>query len=246
MHLLNLSAQSPENNSSLEAPRAKKAGFSSPRVQEKTCPQKLASFFKNRSFSTGVRIIYIVRRSYTTKRTKLSRLHNIFICERLFVRMIQPCTNCKSEKEHHAKGLCYACYKKLHWKPVEGTCKRCKRKMALHAKGLCPGCYNTLFHQDNNKAYHHRKSNRIDLKTYKQVTKACAVCGFSKIVDIYHLDKNKENPSSKNLVGLCPNHHRMINNFKFRSEVQTLLQEKGFVPPLDDNFLPKKKTSPHT
>lgn len=140
------------------------------------------------------------------------------------------CANCKKKKPHHAKGLCYACYRKLNWKPKIETCKRCKRKKPIHARGLCASCYNFVYHKDKSKAYYQRKSNNIDLKTYKKATKECAVCGFNKIVDIFHLDFNKDNNSSDNLVGLCPNHHRMAKSVRYREEIFRILKEKGFVP----------------
>ena len=150
---------------------------------------------------------------------------------------VKTCQNCNKEKEHHAKGLCYTCYKKLKWQPKIATCKRCKRKINIHAKGLCAGCYNYIFHLDKNKAYNQRKSNNVDLKTFRKVTKQCAICDFDKIIDIHHIDSNKQNNSLKNLVGLCPNHHRMIHNFNFRAEIFKLLKQKGFNIPIDEKLL---------
>jgi len=147
--------------------------------------------------------------------------------------MLKKCENCHEEKEHHAKGLCYSCYKKTKWSPKLSSCNRCKRKLPIHARGFCASCYNYLFHSDKQKAYHHRKSNNIDLKTFRRLTKTCSICGFDKIVDIHHLDFNKKNNSSKNLIGLCPNHHRMVNNQKFRPQIHQLLQEKGLLLPKD-------------
>lgn len=148
--------------------------------------------------------------------------------------MIKRCINCQEEREHHAKGLCYPCYKKLKWSPKMLTCKRCKRKMAIHAKNLCAGCYNYVFHLDKNKAYNHRKSKNVDLKTYRKITTSCVICSFDKIVDLHHIDSNKQNNSPKNLIGLCPNHHRLINNHKYRDEVFQALKSKGFDLPLDE------------
>jgi hypothetical protein len=155
--------------------------------------------------------------------------------------MIKECTNCHAQKEHHAKGLCYSCYKKLKWSPKLLICKRCKRKRPVHAKGLCAGCYNYVFHLDNNKAYNHRKSRGVDLKTYRKTTKSCVICGFDKVVDLHHIDKNKGNNSPKNLVGLCPNHHRMANTLTFRQEIFQNLKEKGFDLPLEENINFNKK-----
>jgi len=148
--------------------------------------------------------------------------------------MIKKCGNCGEERNHHAKGLCYSCYKKLYFKPKVRSCKRCKRSMPIHAKSLCAGCYNLIFQSDKSKAYNQRKSNNVDLKTYQKITEKCVICGFDKIVDIHHIDKNKKNNHSKNLIGLCPNHHRMINNFKYRQEIWLELKNLGFDLPIDE------------
>tara|TARA_Y100000310_G_scaffold341930_1_gene442904 strand:+ start:9128 stop:9613 length:486 start_codon:yes stop_codon:yes gene_type:complete len=148
--------------------------------------------------------------------------------------VIKECDNCKQEKDHHAKGLCYSCYKKLYFKPKILTCKRCKRKLAIHAKGLCAGCYNYTFHQDKNKAYQQRKKNKISIKTYQKTTEKCVICGFDKVVDIHHLDANKKNNAESNLIGLCPNHHRMINNYKYKFEVFAELAKLGYRLPISE------------
>ena len=166
----------------------------------------------------------------------MGRLHKVFICERFKKGVIKECDNCKQEKEHHAKGLCYSCYKKLYFKPKILICKRCKRKLPLHARGLCAGCYNYTFHQDKNKAYQQRKRNKIDIKTYQKTTKKCIICDFDKVVDIHHLDGNKQNNSESNLIGLCPNHHRMINNYKYRFEVFAELAKLGYTLPISEKI----------
>ena len=150
--------------------------------------------------------------------------------------------NCKEEKEHHAKGLCYACYKKLKWQPKFSICKRCQQKRNIHAKNLCVSCYNQLFHLEKNKEYNQRKTNNIDLKTFRKVTKSCALCGFNKIVDFHYIDLNKKNQSSKNIVGLCPNHHRMVHNYNFRQEIFQLLKEKGYDLPIEEKIFSQKNT----
>jgi hypothetical protein len=150
--------------------------------------------------------------------------------------MEKRCEHCGELKEHHAKGLCCTCYKKLHFKPKIISCKRCKRKLPLHAKGLCAGCYNYIFQLEKNKAYRQRRKNKISLRIFQKKTKECAVCGFNKIVDIHHLDFNKNNNTEENLIGLCPTHHRMINNYKFRYEIFSELQKKGFKLPFNEKI----------
>lgn len=145
--------------------------------------------------------------------------------------VVKICSSCSKEKEHHAKGLCYTCYKKLKWKPKISKCHRCQKPRAIHAKSLCASCYNYTFHLDKARAYNQRKKNKITLTQFRKTTKACVICGFDKIVDIHHIDKIKSNNSPENLIGLCPNHKRMINNHKFRQEIFEALKQKGYKIP---------------
>lgn len=147
--------------------------------------------------------------------------------------MEKKCSNCNLLKEHHAKGLCYSCYRKLTWKPRIITCKRCQRELPLHAKDLCAGCFNFIFRSKENKAFNYRKWHNIDSTLYKQITQKCIICGFESIVELHHLSGNKKDNTPKNLIGLCPNHHKMIHNYAFRAEIFKILKEKGFVLPED-------------
>ena len=146
---------------------------------------------------------------------------------------IIKCKNCGGEKEHQAKGLCFNCYRKFSWKPKKKICERCKREMPLHAKGLCDGCYNFVFHLDSAKNRNYKKTHNIDSDLYREITKSCAVCGFDKVVDLHHLDENRKNNSTANLAGLCPNHHKMFHDFRYRKEIQEDLRKKGFSVPED-------------
>ena len=150
--------------------------------------------------------------------------------------MLKICKNCKQEKEHHANGLCYYCYRKLNWKPKKLICKRCKREMPIHAKGLCAGCYNFVFHLDKAKADNYKKWHNLNVETYRKITKKCIVCGFDKVVYLHHLDENKQNSSEENLVGLCPNHHKMLHDFRYRKEMRKILNEKGIILPKDEKI----------
>lgn len=142
--------------------------------------------------------------------------------------MIKKCEKCGEEKEHEAKGLCFNCYRKYAWKPKKIICKRCKRELPMHAKGVCSGCYNFIFHSDKNKAYNYKKYHNIEPALYKKITKSCVICGFDKTVDLHHLDNNKKNNSESNLIGICPNHHKMLHTFEFKKEIRELLKEKGY------------------
>lgn len=150
--------------------------------------------------------------------------------------MEKICLGCKLTKEHHAKGLCFTCYRKL-WQPKLIRCKRCQREMPLHAKGLCGGCFNFVYRLDSNKAWNYKKYHNIQPELYEKITKRCVICGFDKVVDLHHLNENKKDNSEQNLLGLCPNHHRMIHEFRYRQEIFEELEKKGYLPPKDIKLL---------
>jgi len=143
------------------------------------------------------------------------------------------CSNCGKSELHHAKGMCSACYRRLEWKPKKIKCKRCEREKPMKAKGLCGGCYNFVYMLDYNKAWNQKKNYGINIDTYKKIIKSCKICGFDKVVDLHHLDENHKNNKVDNLIGLCPNHHKMLHDFRYRREMLNSLKEKGFHPPND-------------
>ena len=142
--------------------------------------------------------------------------------------MIKKCKNCGEETEHEAKGFCHKCYVKLAWKPKKRECRRCKRLLPMKAKDLCGGCYNTIFMLEKTKIRNHIERHNISIELYNEITKKCALCSFDKIIDLHHLDENKKNNLKDNLVGLCPNHHKMLHDLRYRKEIVQQLKEKGF------------------
>lgn len=50
--------------------------------------------------------------------------------------------------------------------------------------------------------------------------KECVVCNFKDVVDVHHRDKDRTNNTVKNLVPLCPNHHRMVHLKKFKVSIE--------------------------
>jgi len=137
----------------------------------------------------------------------------------------QICENCGRECIKHAKGMCTTCYKKIAWKPKLQKCIRCGRMLKHQAKGYCPGCYNYVFHLESTKAGQRRKLHNIDNDTYKKITQRCLICGFDKVVDLHHLDESHDNNSIENMVGLCPNHHKMLHDFRYKEEVLSQIRK---------------------
>ena len=143
------------------------------------------------------------------------------------------CKNCKRNRELHGGHMCITCYKKLMWKPKSIICKRCGRSMPMHAKGLCAGCYHFVFRLEDNKAWNYKKWYNLDPEVYKKITEKCVVCGFDKVVDLHHLDENHKNNELTNLIGLCPNHHKMLHDFRYRKEMREFLEQEGHILPTD-------------
>ncbi|MBI2148719.1 HNH endonuclease [Candidatus Woesearchaeota archaeon] len=138
------------------------------------------------------------------------------------------CKKCGINAQHHGKGLCFNCYRKFAWVKKLVTCKHCGKEKLHQGKGYCPNCYNKIFRYDSIKEANYVKYHKIPIELYKEVTKKCMVCGFSKIIDLHHLDHNKKNNDKSNLIGLCPNHHKMLHDYRFSEEVVKTLEAKGF------------------
>lgn len=145
------------------------------------------------------------------------------------------CKNCKKEKRIASSGkskdLCHICYKKLIWKPKQVKCPRCERMLPHHAQGLCRGCYSSVFQLENVKNWNARLYHKIEPEVYKKIIQKCVVCDFDKIVELHHLDHDKNNKHENNLLGLCPNHHKMIHSKAYQREIFSILKQKGYAPP---------------
>jgi len=105
--------------------------------------------------------------------------------------------------------------------------------MYIKGKGYCGGCYNYIFQLDYARAWNFKKRHNISLETYKKITKKCAICGFNKVVQLHHLDRNHKNNNEENLIGLCPNHHKMIHMFQYKEEIMKLLVKAGVKVPVE-------------
>lgn len=141
------------------------------------------------------------------------------------------CPRCGRKNVRMTKGVCHnRCYRKFLWPRKKKICPRCKRKIFLKAKGLCGGCYNSVYRLEETKAHNCKRVHNIKMRLYKEITSKCVICGFEKAVDLHHLDNNRKNNGKNNLIGLCPNHHKMLHTLKYKGEIYKLLRQKGFEP----------------
>ncbi|MFH0978289.1 MAG: hypothetical protein V1837_03215 [Candidatus Woesearchaeota archaeon] len=138
------------------------------------------------------------------------------------------CPGCGKRVEHHAKGYCNNCYRRLGWKRKLIRCKACGRMRPHQAFGLCGGCHVRLHHYDIPKANNAKRLYGIAYGRWQEVTKKCASCGFDKLCSIHHLDGNRRNNESDNVVGLCPNCHKMIHMYQYYIEIKENLKKNGY------------------
>lgn len=135
------------------------------------------------------------------------------------------CQNCKETKEHHGKGLCYSCYRK-QWKGRIVKCKNCGKMKRHHAKGYCDYCAVKKLYYHIVQRAGYKKSFGLNLDNYKLMTQKCIICGFKEIVDLHHFDENNKNNKLSNLIPLCPNHHKMFHDQRYRDRIIDQIKNK--------------------
>ncbi|MBI2144432.1 HNH endonuclease [Candidatus Woesearchaeota archaeon] len=138
------------------------------------------------------------------------------------------CANCGKEDEHHAKGLCFNCYRKLVWQPKKKECPSCKQVKVIHAKGYCEYCYNKIFYTEYSRLASRKQYSGITKEVFDKLPKKCLICGFDKIFDVHHLVAKSKGGSHTldNLIVLCPNHHKMLHHADYRQEMLALISER--------------------
>jgi len=60
----------------------------------------------------------------------------------------------------------------------------------------------------------------------KYFSEECAVCGENRVLDVHHIDENRNNNSPENLIFLCPNHHALWHRCK-DEEVKKIIEGHG-------------------
>ncbi len=72
-------------------------------------------------------------------------------------------------------------------------------------------CSNTFFRSgDNNPNYIDGLGNEAEYRRicFKHHEKKCVVCSEKNIVEVHHYDGDHDNNEPKNLIPLCPTHHK--------------------------------------
>jgi hypothetical protein len=119
------------------------------------------------------------------------------------------------------------------YKLIKKQCPVCAKifettKGSKKEKIVCShSCSNTYFRSGQNNPNY--KDVFDGSKSYRKICfkyhpKKCCICGFDHIVEVHHMDCNKKNNNSDNLIPLCPNHHRMFHS-RYRQLVSPLIEE---------------------
>lgn len=139
-------------------------------------------------------------------------------------KKISVCSYCGQRGQLIAKKMCKPCYQKYGVPFI--LCKNCNKKNAHHGRGLCRGCYSKVYRYDKIKRHNIKKYYNITYDLWKEITKKCLICGFDKVVDLHHVDWDRGNNKKSNLIGLCPNHHRMAHHPEYKAEIQQKIASK--------------------
>lgn len=122
---------------------------------------------------------------------------------------------------------------KRTYERIEKECPVCNKKFETlkgnrDEKTVCShSCSNTYF-RSGTKNPNYKDGFNGD-KEYRKICflhhpKKCVVCGFSYIIEVHHNDCDKLNNDPKNLIPLCPNHHKMFHS-RYRNLVSPLIEE---------------------
>jgi len=105
--------------------------------------------------------------------------------------------------------------------------KRCLRcdspiKDFKNSRGTCSRACSNVYFKD-------LRNERQNIKNYRTICfrhhqKECVVCGESKIVAVHHMNENRQDNSSKNLVPLCPTHHQYLHS-KYKNEILPVVRK---------------------
>jgi len=91
----------------------------------------------------------------------------------------------------------------------------------MKIRKTCENCGSTFLTKNENKIYCSSKCKSLKKRIRptreykkKKLINFCQLCGFKEIPEIliiHHIDRNRQNNSSENLLRLCPFCHAMIH-----------------------------------
>ena len=70
-------------------------------------------------------------------------------------------------------------------------------------------CSNTMFRSDENNGNYISGKCSYRQRAFRIWKRKCAICNWDVLVEIHHIDLNRNNNIKENLIPLCPNHHTL-------------------------------------
>jgi hypothetical protein len=89
-------------------------------------------------------------------------------------------------------------------------CPVCKIMFKGNSVTCSYSCSNTYFRSGKNNPNWKESTYRTTCFEYHK--KKCVVCDEDKIVEVHHMDENKDNNLPENLIPLCPTHHQYFHS----------------------------------
>ncbi len=104
-----------------------------------------------------------------------------------------------------------------------------KERIKIYDKKRGKIYYNN--NKEKKKIYQVKRLYNLSLKEYKKVIKQCYLCSYTRTVDCHHINGKGDNSK---LIGLCPNHHRLVHTNKLNKAEISKLNNYG--EPTNDNI----------
>lgn len=82
-------------------------------------------------------------------------------------------------------------------------------------------CSNTYFRSGPNNASWSGENYKLICKQFHKFK--CVVCPESRLLDVHHMDGNRENNEPKNLIFLCATHHRYWHS-RYRNLIEAAVR----------------------
>lgn len=125
----------------------------------------------------------------------------------------------------------YGLSKKTKYEIVEKVCPVCNKKFETQMRGdrrekkTCShSCSNSYFRSGKDNPNWKENSTQYRTKCFEFHKKECVICGEYKIIEVHHIDENRDNNIPENLVPLCPTHHKY-----WHSEYKEEVEEKIYI-----------------
>jgi predicted nucleic acid-binding Zn ribbon protein len=84
-------------------------------------------------------------------------------------------------------------------------CPQCGTAFSGKSETCSRACANTYFR--SGERHPNWKESRYRTTCFLHHIKSCVVCGEDNIVEVHHLDEDRDNNDPSNLIPLCPTHH---------------------------------------